>query len=180
MGMRWWFVLVAMPLLALAACSNTTNTRLPVACPRPGILAEGADLTRYRPGAVRDLTTLEWDARITGINGGCNPGRKNASIEVSLTAGFSIERGAGTEGRVIDLPWFVAVVDNRDERILSRRAFTERVTFARNETRTSVESGPISLSLPVGEQRRANDYRIYVSFDLSPEDFAFNLRRGPR
>ncbi|TDH60546.1 hypothetical protein E2C06_21600 [Dankookia rubra] len=151
-----------------------------MACPRPGILAEGADLTRYRPGAVRDLTTLEWDARIAGISGGCNPGRRNASIEVTLVANFSVERGAGTEGRVIDLPWFVAVVDNRDERILSRRSFTERITFARNETRTTVESGPISLSLPVGEQRRAGDYRIYVSFDLSPEDLAFNIRRGPR
>ncbi len=180
MGMGWRFVLVALPLLVLAACSNTTNTRLPVACPRPGILAEGADLTRYRPGAVRDLTTLEWDARISGINGGCNPGRKNASIEMTLVAGFSIERGAGAEGRFVDLPWFVAVVDNNDERVLSRQSFTERVTFARNETRTAVESGPISLSLPVGEQRRAGDYRVYVSFDLSPEDFAFNLRRGPR
>lgn len=180
MGMRWRFVLVAMPLLALAACGDNTNTRLPVACTRPGILAEGADLTRYRPGAVRDLTTLEWDARITGINGGCNPGRNNASIEVTLTANFSVERGAGTEGRIVDLPWFVAVVDNRDERILSRRSFTERVTFARNETRTSVESGAINLTLPVGESRRANDYRIYVSFDLTPEDFAFNRRRGPR
>lgn len=178
--MRWWFVLVAMPLLALGACSNTTNTRLPVACARPGILAEGADLTRYRPGPVRDLTTLEWDARITGITGGCNPGRKNASIEVTLTANFTVERGVGAEGRVIDLPWFVAVVDANDERILSRRSFTERVTFARNETRTTVESGAINLSLPVGESRRASDYRIYVSFELTPEDFAYNARRGPR
>jgi|APCry1669188879_1035177.scaffolds.fasta_scaffold87945_1 hypothetical protein len=180
MGMRWRFVLVALPLLALMGCGNTSNTRLPVACPRPGILAEGADLTRYRPGAVRDLTTLEWDARIGGISGGCNPGRKNLSIDMTLIASFTIERGAGAEGRVIDLPWFVAVVENGTEQVLARRSFTERVTFARNETKTNVETVPVSLTLPVGESRRGNDYRIYVSFELTPEDFALNRRRGPR
>lgn len=178
--MRWRFVLVAMSLFALAGCGETNNTRLPVACPRPGILAEGADLTRYRPGPVRDLTTLEWDARLAGINGGCNPGRKNASIDITMTASFTVERGAGAEGRVIDLPWFVAIVDNTTEEVLARRSFTDRVTFARNETRTTVESAPVTLALPVGEQRRGNDYRIYVSFELTPDDFALNRRRGPR
>lgn len=174
------FVLVVVPLLALSACGDTSNSRLPVACPRPGVLGQGADLTRYRPGAVRDLTTLEWDARLTGISGGCNPGRNNRSIEVTLAAAFTVERGVGAEGRLVELPWFVAVVDAKDERILSRRSFVEGVGFARNETRTAVESGSISLSLPVGENRRASDYRILVSFELTPAELEQNRRRGPR
>jgi hypothetical protein len=178
--MGWRFVLAALPLLTLMGCGNAGDSRLPVACPRPGLLAEGADLTRYRAGLVRDLTTLEWDARLTGLRGGCNPGRGNRSIELTLTAGFTVERGASAEGRVVDLPWFVAVVDANDERILSRRSFTERVNFARNEMRTNVESGEINLSLPVGENRRASDYRILVSFELTPEDLELNRRRGPR
>ena len=74
----------------------------------------------------------------------------------------------------------VAVVENGTEQVLARRSFTERVTFARNETKTNVETVPVSLTLPVGESRRGNDYRIYVSFELTPEDFALNRRRGPR
>jgi len=175
-----WFFLAALPLLVLAGCGSSNNSRLPVACPRPGLLGEGADLTRYRPGPVRDLTTLEWDARLTGISGGCNPGRGNRSIEMTLTAAFTVERGPSADGRVVDLPWFVAAVDARDETILSRQDFAERVTFARNEIRTSGQSAPVSISLPVGENRRAADYRILVSFDLSPEDLALNRRRGPR
>ena len=178
--MRWRVVLAAMPLIVLAACGGGGNTRLPVACPKPGILSEGADLTRYRPGPVRDLTTLEWDAKLSGLSGGCNPGKGNRSIEMQLTAGFTVERGAGTEGRVIDLPWFVAVIDARDEHVLSRQRFVDQIAFARNETRLSGQSEPVSLSLPVGEDRPASSYRILVSFELSPEDLALNRRRGPR
>jgi hypothetical protein len=180
MGMGWRFYLAALPVLALMGCGSSSNSRLPVACPRPGLLGEGADLTRYRPGPVRDLTTLEWDARLTGISGGCNPGRGNRSIDMTLTTAFTVERGPSAEGRIVDLPWFVAVVDSRDERILSRQSFVERVTFARNEVRTTGQSEPVSVSLPVGEDRHANDYRILVSFELTPEDLALNRRRGPR
>ena len=178
MGMRERFVLAAMAAGALAGCGAPST--LPIACPTPGILAEGADLTRYRPGGTRDLTTLEWDARLAGLGGGCNPGRGNRSVDVTLAARFTVERGPGAEGRVVELPWFVAVVDRKTEAILSRQSFLERVGFARNETRTSGESEPVTVSLPVGEERRAQDYRILVSFQLSEEDLALNRRRGPR
>ncbi|MBK1659146.1 hypothetical protein [Paracraurococcus ruber] len=178
--MGWRFVLAALGILALAGCGDTSNSRLPVACPRPGLIADGADLTRYRPGAVRDLTTLEWDGRLTGLSGGCSPGRNGRSIDVTLTPAFVVERGAGTEGRVVELPWFVAVVNAQDERILSRRSFLDRVNFARNETRVSVEGGAVTLNLPVSETRRANDYRILVSFELTEDELVQNRRRGPR
>ncbi|TCZ64444.1 hypothetical protein [Roseicella aquatilis] len=178
MGLR--FVLAAAAPLVLAGCGNATNQRLPLACPKPGILAEGADLTRYRPGQVRDLTTLEWDARLAGVGGGCNPGSKNRSIDVQLSARFTVERGVRAEGRSVDLPWFVAVVDNTTEQVLSRKSFVDTVSFAPNEVRTTAESEPVKLSLPVGENRRGTDYRIYISFELTPEDLALNRRRGPR
>lgn len=174
-------VLPLMVTLLLGGCGAAgTGTRLPTACPTPGLLASGADLTRHRPGPVQDLTTLEYDAKLTGLGGSCSAGRDDRSIEMQLTASFSVERGAAAEGRTVDMPWFVAVIDRRDERILNRQVFVERAGFARNETRTSITSAPITLSLPVGEARRAADYRILVSFMLSEEDLALNRRRGPR
>src|SRR5215213_9713191 len=96
-----------------AACGGRDSGRtvLPTACPRPGILADGADLTRWQPGPVRDLTTLVFDARLTGLNGNCRPGRGDRTLEVALTPSFSVERGPAAGGvRVAELPWFVAVV----------------------------------------------------------------------
>ncbi|MBL6455710.1 hypothetical protein JMJ55_10270 [Belnapia sp. T6] len=177
---------VVLPAVLLAALTvqgcggGGFATRLPTACPSPGILAEGADLTRYRPGGPQDLTTLEFDARLRGLNGGCAAGRGDRSIEMTLTAAFDVERGAAAEGRSVDLPWFVAVIDRRDETILQRQAFVERATFGRNETRANLQSEPVQLSLPVSESRSAGDYRILVSFQLTEADLALNRRRGPR
>lgn len=173
-------ILAAMMAGLLAGCGGDQANLVPIACPQPGLLAEGANLTHYRPGPVQDLTTLEYDARLAGLNGECRPGRGDRSIEMLLSTRFTVDRGAAAEGRVVDLPWFVAVIDVRDERILSRQSFVERVSFARNETRTTGSSAPVALSLPVGEARRAQDYRILVSFELTPDELALNRRRGPR
>jgi hypothetical protein len=174
---------VAIPLLALlpAACeSSGRGTALPVACPRPGILADGADLTRWQSGPVQDLTTLVFDARITGLNGSCRPGRGDRSLEVTLAPAFAVERGPAASGvRAAELPWFVAVVGPGEE-VLRRQSFVERMDFNRGETRAAGEAEPVRLSLPVGEERKATDYRIFVSFELTPEDLAVNRRRGPR
>jgi hypothetical protein len=177
MVMRSSLVLLA---LLLAGCGGGIGTQLPIACPNPGLLGEGADLTRYRAGGPQDLTGLDYDARLVSINGTCKAGRGERSIDVTMTAGFSVERGPASEGRAVELPWFVAVLDRQTDAILSRQNFTDRVVFGRNETRASVSSAPVSISLPVGANRRAGDYRILVSFQLDEQDLALNRRRGPR
>ena len=178
--MRVRLVLAAAALAVLpAACGGDGPPLLPLACPRPGILADGADLTRWQPGPVRDLTTLVYDARLTGLNGSCRAGRRDRSIEVTLTPAFAVERGPAGGGRVAELPWFIAVVGPGEE-VLQRQSFVERLAFSRGETRATGEAEPVRLSLPVGEERRATDYRIFVSFELTPEEVAVNRRRGPR
>ena len=79
----------------------------------------------------------------------------------------------------IDRGQFIAVVGPGDE-VLQRQSFVERLAFSRGETRAAGEAEPVRLSLPVGEERRASDYRIFVSFELTPEEVAVNRRRGPR
>jgi hypothetical protein len=164
--------------MALLAGCDSGVTRFPIACPKPAILAEGADLTRYRPGAPTDLTGLESDARLVRVEGEC--GRGQGGVDVQLAVGFVIDRGPASHSRTVDLPWFVAVVDNRDQQVLSERSFVDRIMFNPNETRASRLSQQVEVSLPVGEGRRPQDYTIYVSFRLTPEQLAFNRRRGVR
>ena len=171
---------MAAALVAVAACSGGSGN-VPMACPTPSIPSDAADLTRYRPGVVHDLTTLVFDARMTGLQGGCRPARGGNALDMSLSANFAVERGAAAIGRTAELPWKIAVLDGRTDEPLGRpQRFLDQVVFGPNETRAEVTSQSVTITLPVSEQRRIQDYRILVFFQLTEEELALNRRRGPR
>ncbi|MGX9963274.1 hypothetical protein ACVFYP_08115 [Roseomonas sp. F4] len=150
-------------------------------CPRIAILADGADLTRFRGGASGDLTALTADARIAGFDASCDYTRRDRSgLEVRLTPRFDVERGPAAEGRTLDLPWFVALTDAADSAVLDRQSATTRVAFAPNVARTRVNGQTLRLNMPLGEGRRADDYTIRLSLQLTPAELALNRARGPR
>lgn len=169
--------------LALAACGGqqpaATATTAP--CPRIVILSDGADLTRHRPGMQRDLTGLALDARIQGFEARCDfAGSDRSGLVVRITPRFEAERGPAAEGRTVDLPWFVVMTDAGDRDILARVAATTRVAFAPNVPRAQAAGPAVQLDMPIGGGRRAADYTLRVSFQLTPEELALNRQRGPR
>lgn len=169
--------------LALAGCGGSPAPTAAGAapCPRIAILADGADLTRYRPGAARDLTGMVLDARIAGFDARCDfTGSDRATLDVRVTPRFQAERGPAASGNTADLPWFVAVTDAGDTEILSRVAATTRIAFAPNVPRTQAAGQAVQVSMPLTGGRRAGDYTVRVSFQLTPEELALNRARGPR
>ncbi len=174
-------VLAALAPLALGGCSSSGgSTSLPIPCPQYGILADGADLTVYRQGAAPDLSSLVSDARITGVNGECRRMRSQQAIAVTASVSMAVERGPAATAREVRLPWMIAVTDARTEQVLDRQVYTQVIPFSANVTRSSGQTAAVELVLPVTEQRRVADYKIWVSFHLSPEQLEFNRRRGPR
>lgn len=179
--------LAGLVLLALAGCGGGSSApRDPLAgqlapCPRIAILAPGADLTRYRPGAPQDLTGMTTDARIAGFDAVCDyAGRDRQALEVRITPRFEAERGPAAEGRAVDLPWFVALTDVGDRNLLARESYATRITFPANAPRASASGPTARLTLPLGEGRRASDYLVRISFQLTPQELELNRRRGPR
>ncbi|MBX9697846.1 MAG: hypothetical protein K2X74_00360 [Acetobacteraceae bacterium] len=166
--------------LALAACGGGAPSA-PIACPRPSIPADAADLTRYRAGPVRDITTMEFDARLNGLSGGCRVGRRGESIDLLVTPAFVVDRGPAAAGRLVTVPWMVAVLDGETDEPLGRpQPFVTTVGFGPNETRASVNGQSVTIALPVSETRRATDYRVLVMLQLEEDELAHNRRRGPR
>lgn len=174
--------LLAVPL-ALAGCGGSDNAPRAGAapCPRIAILADGADLTRYRAGSPRDLSAMTVDARIAGFDARCDfAGRDRNLLEVRITPRFDAERGPAAEGRTADLPWFVAVSDTADTEVFGRVSASTRVAFAPNVARAQVSGPSVQLTVPIGAERRAADYAVRISFQLTPEDLAQNRARGVR
>jgi hypothetical protein len=170
----------ALGALALLTGCDSTATRFPTVCIDPRVPAEGATLTQYRPGDVQDLTTLESTAEILPrrIQGGCLPRRD--AILVKLQVPFRIERGPASRGRQVRLPWFVALVDSNTHEVLAKREFVDGVEFNPNETRATGLSQEAEILVPLGQGRRAQDYEIWVSFQLTPEQLEYNRRRSGR
>jgi hypothetical protein len=166
----------------LAACGGTSAPGPATApCPRIAILADGADLTRYRPGAPPDLTAMTIDARIAGFEARCDyTGRGREALEVRITPRFDAERGPAAESRTAELPWFVAVTDAADTAVLERVSGTTQVSFPSNVARALVTGRPALVTLPIGEGQRAVDYIVRLSFQLTPGELEMNRRRGPR
>jgi hypothetical protein len=54
------------------------------------------------------------------------------------------------------------------------------VTFPPNVQRAEAVGRPVRVTVPLGEGRRAADYVLRLSFQLTPEELALNRQRGPR
>ena len=166
--------------LALAGCGGGFSTDSPPApCPRISILADGADLTRFRPGGGQDLSAMTADARLVGFNARCDYTRRREGVTVTLSAIFDVERGPAAAGSVVNLPFFLAVTDAEDTQVIDRQEYVARVTFDGNVNRTRVESATIRLNFPADE-RLVENHNVRLSFQLTPEELALNRRRGPR
>ncbi|UPY37825.1 hypothetical protein [Sediminicoccus sp. KRV36] len=177
MRLRGLVILVA---LALAGCGQQRLDDLLVPCPTLVLPADLADLTRHQPGAQPDLSTLILDARVTGIEGSCRRGRRDLSIDSTISVRFQMDRGPAAETRAVQLPWFIALLDAQTNQVLTRQSFVMNGQFAVNTTRANVTSQAVEISFPVSADRRIQDYRVMVGFLLTEDEVALNRRRGPR
>jgi hypothetical protein len=173
--MRRFGVLVLAGLVA--ACGSSSQEKVLAPCPRVTILADGADITRFRPGAPPDLAAMLVDGRIAGVGVTCDYIR-GGGVEVKVAAIMDVERGPATRGNRAELPWFLAVTSGDDSQLVERKDARLLVNFEGNQTRARVTSPPETLVFPAG--RNPAEFRVRVSFALSADELDRNRRRGPR
>lgn len=172
----------AAPLLLLAALGgcggHDANTFAP-ACPRPAILADAADITRYKPGAVgQDLTDMVLSGRVVGVSGECSPGDKATQLKVSVQVTLELSRGPAATGAQQDVPYFIAVSEG--ETVLDKKSFTMRATFPSNVEKLRLASDSVEVVLPVSAGKSGVAYAVTAGFQLTPEELARNRAHGVR
>lgn len=168
--------------IALAGCGgggSSLSNSPPAPCPRITILADGADLTQYRDGAVPDIASMTSDARLIGFNATCDYTRGRDGVNLRISAIFDVERGPAATVPRVSLPWFIAVTDAGDGQIIERRDYVTPAEFAANASRVRIASRPAVVSLPA-EERLVENHNVRLSFQMTPDDLALNRRRGPR
>lgn len=160
----------------IASCGPKRNEFAPP-CPHPIFLKDLSDLIRYRPGSTgRDLTDVELRARLVALNGRCEAGSVEGMLDTQVQISIEMFRGPGMQGRMTDVPVFLAVLDG--EEIINKQIFPVQFEFPANVDRATIATPPMVLVLPVAPGKSGASYTIVAGFQLTPEDRANNARRG--
>jgi hypothetical protein len=164
-------------LMGLAACRAPKPTEFAPSCPRVAILADAADLSRYRDGGGQDLTDLVLDGRIVGFKGGCER-EDTTSVRTNVAVDIQLLRGPAATGRNTQVTYFIAVRDG--DRILDKQTYNLGISFPGNQDSIRVSAPDVSLIVPVNKEKSAAAYDVIIGFQLSFDELSLNRRRGPR
>jgi hypothetical protein len=166
--------LLAVAVGSLGACSRPDA--FAPACPQLALLQDGADLVRFT-GAGRDVTDVVLEAHLTAVPATCHWANKaHTSVEAKLRVAMSFGRGPAMNGRAVDVPYFLAASEG--DNILDKKVFTARAEFPTNTDRVGVTTPEVSLLFPVNSGKSAAAYKITVSFQLTPDELAYNRGHG--
>lgn len=164
------------PAVVVAGCGGGGIDQFAPACPRPAILRDANDLTRYR-GTGRDFLDTALQGRITAINGSCTQdGRR--TVVATVQVGMDFTRGPAAVGRTTSVPFFVAV--SQGQTVLDKQIYTVQLEFPENTDRLRVTGDSVTLRLPVTATQKADSYQVTTGFQLSPEELAINRQRPAR
>jgi len=157
--------------LALAGCMQDAGPPLP--CPRAVTVADAASLTRF-DGTGRDLTDVLFEAEIAQIASACE--YDEGVVDVTVQVQFVAQRGPADQQRRGDFAYFVAIADG-EQTILARESFDAMIEFPGNRTRAGVVE-ELEQHIPLRADEPGAGYVIYVGFELTPDELAYNRQRS--
>jgi hypothetical protein len=149
-------------LLGLCGCFGPARDAFPPVCPTASVLPGAGELTLYRPDGGRDLTDVQIGGSVLGASGSCTDGDTPRTVDATLSLRLRFQRGLAAPTRQANIPYFVAVA--RGEHILAKEVRTVRVDFPPNVDAVTVNTKPLLLTLPVGPDRSAAAYQVWVGF----------------
>ncbi len=151
----------------LAACAGDDVP--PGPCPDVVLLSDASKQVKFN-GQGRDLTDVLFEAEIEPALVACEYDEN--VLDVDLQVRVVASRGPANSDRLANINYFVAVA-RADQTVLAREAFDIAIPFPGNRTRVSglEEIGQI---IPLAPGETGSNYRIYLGFDLTPEELQFN------
>ncbi len=161
---------VLLVLLASTGCSSTPEVP-PPPCPRVGFLY---GLDRFE-GTADGGGSGSFTARLEGLRGGCVYEEDGVALRYTIDVRVR-PRGTGLP-KVVDLPYFVAVLDP-DGRVLDKKVYTAHLVNDGSRPEPGVRE-EISQKLFGVNAERGPLYEVVIGFDL-PRDRAIEQwrRRG--
>lgn len=163
---------LAIGMLMLAGC---TNEIVPRECPRVAPLADAMQRTVFLPDAEARADAIVADLRFLGVERArCD--YDEDEVEVSFVTVIEAERGPAWQGRRIELPFFVAILDNRLN-LLGKQVFQAELEFRDGAALTRREEALRQTIFLPGPLATGSAYQVLFGFELTEADLAFNRAR---
>ncbi len=164
----------------VAGCSGNDAEDL-APCPAARVLGEPSELTRFREGPGRDPTDILFEAAFLQVAGECSYDADGGDIEIELNVLIDILRGQANQNGEVSLRYFVAVAERGEEigpqpAVHGREAFAIEALFP--ETRRNIRyTDVLEITIPRPDARSVRSYVLYLGFELTPEELAYNRRK---
>ncbi len=173
----WTPIALAAALAVLAACSSNPFSKgvTQYACPKVLILGDAGALVRFKPGPGRDITDIQFEARIVNFIGGCL--YKKDGVEVGLDITIGVERGAAATDSAIEFDYFVAIPEFQPQPE-GKRILNVKGEFPGTRPRLFYQD-KVDLFIPLSDGATGPRKEIILGFQLSPAEVDYNrsLRR---
>ncbi|PWC62534.1 hypothetical protein TSH7_04275 [Azospirillum sp. TSH7] len=167
-------LLAAGAVLVLSGCSGmgmgpTNPSEAALACPKVNIVRDLQEVTVFRPGG-KDLTDLESRAALVDFTGSCDYTSNGVTVNVNVY--LVAERGPALPGNTAKYQYFVALAQP-DDTLVSKAFFDTDVTFVPGQPRAGTRE-ELTPKIPLPKDANAKDWKIYLGFQLTPEQLNFN------
>jgi hypothetical protein len=162
-------------LAAAPAACGLFRSDPPPPCPRAAIVADVAQLTKFRQGPGRDLIDVEYAAEIRDFGGSCEYRDKNRVVSVVTTINVIAELGPAAPSRRVSVPYFVAIIDGQNN-IVAKSTFDAAIDFPEGRRRAGV-SEETEQRIPLPAAVKGIDYEVLIGLQLTPDQVEFNRRK---
>jgi hypothetical protein len=168
-------------LVALVAGCSGDDAKDLAPCPSAQVMGEPSELTRFREGPGRDPTDILFEAAFTRVVGECSYDDDGGEIDIELNVVIDILRGQANRDGDVSFRYFVAVTERGEDigpqpAVHGRKAFAVQASFA--ETRRNIRSADLlEITIPRPDARSVRGYVLYLGFELTPEELAYNKQK---
>ncbi|CBS86564.1 lipoprotein [Azospirillum lipoferum] len=167
-------LLAAGAVAVLSGCSGmglgpNDAAEAALACPKVNIVRDLQEVAVFRPGG-KDLTDLESRAALVDYTGNCE--YTSSGVTVNVNVFLVAERGPALQGNTAKYQYFVALAQP-DDTLVSKAYFDTDVTFVTGQPRAGTRE-ELAPKIPLPKDGNAKDWKIYLGFQLTPEQLEFN------
>lgn len=165
-------------MLALAGCSglglgqsDKASDGLAFACPKVAIVRDLSQVTQFRPGGGQDLTDIMTRAALIDFRGNCDYTSDGVTVNINLLLGA--ERGPAMRGDQATYRYFVAIDKPGEDEPVAKSEFETTVTFAADKKQVGSRE-ELAPKIPLPKNANAKDWKIFIGFQLTPEQLTYN------